>query len=226
MAGFGNRIEELAQDVGGKKKLSEIVGIHETQVYRWISETGLPSASGIVLLSEVCGVRLEWLANGVGPKWRNEADAAPPSDESSSRNRALAGDQPTYTRDDTLSPPAPPNARQRVPSDLLPEGYDLEDLVDLELLTVVVGGLEKIIEFEGRPMEYGLKAELILALYDNYKCDDDSDWGLTETAKVINIFNKVRNNPHAGKRGNADEPREQQDDQAVQPIQTPQSQRG
>ncbi len=76
MNGIGTRIEEVAKAVGGKRALANKTGIHETQLYRYISEANLPSASGLVLMAKEGGVSLDWLLTGEGPKLTSGPDPA------------------------------------------------------------------------------------------------------------------------------------------------------
>lgn len=66
--GLGTRISEAAQAIGGQKRLSELSGISESQLYRYINGTGQPTTSRLVSIAEATGFSIGWLATGKGPK--------------------------------------------------------------------------------------------------------------------------------------------------------------
>lgn len=69
---IGTRISEVADMVGGKKKLANMAGISESQLHRYIADTSQPTIEPIVSIAKVGRVNLLWLATGDGPKDLNE----------------------------------------------------------------------------------------------------------------------------------------------------------
>lgn len=80
MNGIGTRIERACELAGGKRALAKAADIHETQIYRYIAEGGMPSAGTMVLIANKSGVNLSWLATGDGPELIE--DAATPAAQS------------------------------------------------------------------------------------------------------------------------------------------------
>jgi transcriptional regulator with XRE-family HTH domain len=66
LKGIGRRIEEVADMVGGKKKLADISGISVSHLYRLMSGDSDPSATKLFAISENAGVNLTWLITGKG----------------------------------------------------------------------------------------------------------------------------------------------------------------
>jgi phage repressor protein C with HTH and peptisase S24 domain len=64
----GRRISEAAEAVGGKRALANLVGVHETQIHRYAKGENLVPLDVLTRIAERCGVRLEWLATGKGPR--------------------------------------------------------------------------------------------------------------------------------------------------------------
>lgn len=63
---IGTRIEQVAGMVGGKRALSNAIGVTEAQIYRYINGKNLPSVNVIVDMARAAGVNLLWLATGEG----------------------------------------------------------------------------------------------------------------------------------------------------------------
>lgn len=66
-AGIGKRIAACADAAGGKRRLAYRAGIHETQLYRYISGKNQPSVEVAAAIAGAVDVRMEWLATGQGP---------------------------------------------------------------------------------------------------------------------------------------------------------------
>lgn len=64
LKGLGDRILQAAKKVGGQKKLSEMTGISESQLYRYITEAGQPTVSKFVAISLASELSVQWLATG------------------------------------------------------------------------------------------------------------------------------------------------------------------
>ncbi|MCB2189874.1 MAG: helix-turn-helix domain-containing protein [Deltaproteobacteria bacterium] len=63
---LGARIAQLADMVGGKRKLSQETGIKEPQLYRYIRGTNQPTVNVLLSLAIVGNVTLDWLITGKG----------------------------------------------------------------------------------------------------------------------------------------------------------------
>uniref|UniRef100_A0A1S7LL11 Putative Transcriptional regulator [similar to part of Mmc1_2302] n=1 Tax=Magnetococcus massalia (strain MO-1) TaxID=451514 RepID=A0A1S7LL11_MAGMO len=63
-ATLGKRIAEIANFVGGKKKLAKLAGISEAHLYRYISGKSQPTIGPLMEMSKAAGVTLDWLATG------------------------------------------------------------------------------------------------------------------------------------------------------------------
>ena len=63
-ADIGTRIAACADKVGGKKRLAELSGIKETQLYRYIGGQNSPTAAPLIRIARSCGVTLDWLMTG------------------------------------------------------------------------------------------------------------------------------------------------------------------
>lgn len=61
---IGTRIDELATRVGGKRKLANLAGIHETQLHKYIKGANAPSAAVAVALAQAGNESLDWLLLG------------------------------------------------------------------------------------------------------------------------------------------------------------------
>lgn len=64
---MGRRIERCAEIVGGKKALSELTGIAQTTLYRFIGTPTQPKPSQLQKIAEAAGVPIAWLASGSQP---------------------------------------------------------------------------------------------------------------------------------------------------------------
>lgn len=64
LKGLGDRIHQAAKKAGGRKRLSEITGISESQLYRYMTETGQPTVGKLVAISMASGLSVQWLATG------------------------------------------------------------------------------------------------------------------------------------------------------------------
>lgn len=62
---IANRIVKIAEMVGGKKKLAELIGVSEVQLYRYVNMTNAPSIEVAFKIAEAGKVRLEWLLMGL-----------------------------------------------------------------------------------------------------------------------------------------------------------------
>ena len=63
-AEIGTRIAECADKVGGKKRLAELSGIKETQLYRYIGGHNSPTAGPLIRIARSASVTLDWLMTG------------------------------------------------------------------------------------------------------------------------------------------------------------------
>lgn len=62
--GIGTRIKQIADRLGGKRSLANTIGVHETQLYRYINGTNAPSVLVAAEIAKVGGVSLDWLIAG------------------------------------------------------------------------------------------------------------------------------------------------------------------
>lgn len=62
--GFGDRVQLAAKKAGGRKKLAETTGISESQLYRYMTETGQPTIGKLIAISKASGLSVQWLATG------------------------------------------------------------------------------------------------------------------------------------------------------------------
>lgn len=74
-SGFGERIEELARLLGGKRELARKAGVPEASLYRALSGSTTLKSDHAARLAKAAGVRLEWLVTGEGPMREGEAPA-------------------------------------------------------------------------------------------------------------------------------------------------------
>lgn len=79
-AKLGTRIASIADTTGGKRALAAAIGVHETQLYRYIRGENEPTAALMVLIARAAGVNLEWLATGDGPMRVGEGAVVAPLD--------------------------------------------------------------------------------------------------------------------------------------------------
>lgn len=63
---LGERIEKVAAKTGGKRSLAKQIGIHETQLYRYINGSNVPSALVAASIAEAGKVSTDWLITGSG----------------------------------------------------------------------------------------------------------------------------------------------------------------
>lgn len=63
-AGIGTRIKECAGDVGGARRLAEVIGLSEAQIHRIFTGKNQPKAETIAAISKATGRTLEWLVFG------------------------------------------------------------------------------------------------------------------------------------------------------------------
>lgn len=64
--GIADRIAFVATAIGSKKKLAELVGISEMQLYRYLNNQNAPSIEVVERIARAVNVPPEWLAFGVG----------------------------------------------------------------------------------------------------------------------------------------------------------------
>lgn len=78
-AGIGLRISDIAELVGGKKRLAQLSGVSESQLYRYISGKSQPTIEPVVAMARAAGAQLEWLATGHGPMRTTPAGVCEPA---------------------------------------------------------------------------------------------------------------------------------------------------
>jgi len=61
---LGQRIGFVAEEVGGKRALAEMIGLSEGQIYRYIKGENMPGVDVLVKIAIASGVSIEWLATG------------------------------------------------------------------------------------------------------------------------------------------------------------------
>ncbi len=71
--GLGKRIAMVAELVGGKRELARRAGIKESQLYRYINGTNIPSVHVAVDIANSGDVDVSWLATGYGAMMRVHA---------------------------------------------------------------------------------------------------------------------------------------------------------
>lgn len=64
MVGLGMRIAQVAEAVGGKKKLSELIDISEAHLYRYISGKSQPTVGPLLAIARAANVSIDWLVTG------------------------------------------------------------------------------------------------------------------------------------------------------------------
>lgn len=62
--GIGTRIEVIAERLGGKRSLANTIGVHETQLYRYIKGANAPSVLVAAAIAKAGNVSLDWLILG------------------------------------------------------------------------------------------------------------------------------------------------------------------
>lgn len=78
---IGSRIAEVAERVGGKKRLAQLSGVSESQLYRYIAGQSQPTIEPVVAMARSADISLEWLATGRGAATaagEGVAEAPPP----------------------------------------------------------------------------------------------------------------------------------------------------
>jgi len=70
---FSERLKELCRGYGSNRAFARLLGVSDTAVARWL-KGGDVTLSNLRVISQECGVELEWLATGGGPKFSG-ADA-------------------------------------------------------------------------------------------------------------------------------------------------------
>lgn len=68
---LGTRISDICDAVGGKKKLADMTGISESQLFRYIKGTSQPTAEPLAAIALAAGVSLDWLVLGINPMQRD-----------------------------------------------------------------------------------------------------------------------------------------------------------
>lgn len=61
---LGKRIAQVADKIGGKRKLAQKSGVKEPQIYRYISGVNLPTVNVLFSLAKAGDVSLDWLISG------------------------------------------------------------------------------------------------------------------------------------------------------------------
>ncbi len=74
---LGKRIAAVADSVGGRRRLAYLAGISESQLYRYLSGQSQPTVVPLILIAQVGGVSLQWLATGEGNMHLSEVDDPP-----------------------------------------------------------------------------------------------------------------------------------------------------
>lgn len=64
--GLETRIKEASARIGDRKKVANLMGISEAQLYRYLKGEGAPSVSSLVALAKAADVSIDWLATGKG----------------------------------------------------------------------------------------------------------------------------------------------------------------
>lgn len=73
MQGIGTRVAYIANLVGGKRALANLIGVHETQLYRYIKEENIPAVDIVAGMAKAGKVSMDWLATGEGPMRKGES---------------------------------------------------------------------------------------------------------------------------------------------------------
>ena len=68
MAEFKDRLKEISNGYGSQRSFSRLLGVSDTAVGRWL-KGGDVTLSNLKVISQSCGLELEWLATGEGPKF-------------------------------------------------------------------------------------------------------------------------------------------------------------
>lgn len=64
MEGLNSRIGKIAKKMGGKRRLAELMGKSESQIYRWIDGTNQPRRENLEKIAQIADVSTEWLLTG------------------------------------------------------------------------------------------------------------------------------------------------------------------
>lgn len=75
MGNLSDRIREAAEEIGGLKRLSELIGVPRRTLGNWLTGTQ-PKPGHLRRIADETGVTLQWLISGEGPKnFANGANA-------------------------------------------------------------------------------------------------------------------------------------------------------
>ncbi|MBF0153403.1 MAG: helix-turn-helix transcriptional regulator [Magnetococcales bacterium] len=73
--GIGSRINAISERVGGKRKLAELSGMSESQIYRYANESSLPKLEPLIAMARAARVSIDWLATGMTPQAGSDLSA-------------------------------------------------------------------------------------------------------------------------------------------------------
>lgn len=73
--GIGRRISEVAKAIGDRKTAASVAGISADTLQRYIRGEVQPSFDPIARMAIKTGIRLDWIATGLGPKFLKEHEA-------------------------------------------------------------------------------------------------------------------------------------------------------
>jgi hypothetical protein len=65
---FGNRLFEVARDMGGIPAFAPKLRVSDTTYRKWVRMESEPTRSDLVNIANLGNVKLDWLINGSGPK--------------------------------------------------------------------------------------------------------------------------------------------------------------
>ncbi len=71
--GMASRIALVADTVGGKRRLAELIQVSESQIHRYSAKDSDPKISVLLHMAAVSGVRLHWLISGEEPVFSKDA---------------------------------------------------------------------------------------------------------------------------------------------------------
>ena len=74
LTGIASRISLVADTVGGKRRLAELIQVSESQVHRYSAKDSDPKISVLLDMAAVAGVRLQWLISGEEPVFCRDGD--------------------------------------------------------------------------------------------------------------------------------------------------------
>ncbi|MEG3640611.1 helix-turn-helix domain-containing protein [Magnetococcus sp. PR-3] len=86
-SGLGLRIAQVAEAVGGKKKLSEIIEISEAHLYRYISGKSQPTVGPLLAIAKAANVSMDWLVTGTLHPLSNQIPNTNPSQKNTRGNK-------------------------------------------------------------------------------------------------------------------------------------------